>query len=57
VLLTPTPQPPDPCEPLAEGGYQGPDNRLYRVEIHQGGPLGTATFKWCARQRLRRPGG
>ena len=46
VLLTPTPQPPDPCEPLAEGGYQGPDNRLYRVEIHQGGPLGTATFKW-----------
>ncbi|HEY0555607.1 MAG TPA: DUF6519 domain-containing protein, partial [Thermoanaerobaculia bacterium] len=22
-------------------------NRLYRVEIHTGGPLGTATFKWA----------
>jgi hypothetical protein len=30
--------------PLA--GYQGLENQLYRVEIHQGGPAGTATFKW-----------
>lgn len=22
------------------------ENQLYRVEIHQGGPVGTATFKW-----------
>ncbi len=28
------------------GGYRGIDNALYRVEIHQGGAPGTATFKW-----------
>jgi hypothetical protein len=27
-------------------GYQGLENQLYRVEIHKGGSLGTATFKW-----------
>ena len=27
-------------------GYTGPENRLYRVEVHRGGPLGEATFKW-----------
>jgi hypothetical protein len=30
--------------PLA--GYRGQENQLYRVEIHTGGPVGTATFKW-----------
>jgi hypothetical protein len=30
----------------APGGYAGVDNRLYRVEIHDGGALGEATFKW-----------
>jgi hypothetical protein len=30
----------------SHGGYRGLENHLYRVEIHQGGPLGTATFKW-----------
>lgn len=30
----------------APGGYKGTENRLYRVEIHDGGALGTATFKW-----------
>ena len=30
----------------ASGGYRGTENRLYRVEIHDQGPLGTATFKW-----------
>ena len=30
--------------PLA--GYQGLENQLYRVEVHVGGPAGTATFKW-----------
>lgn len=27
-------------------GYTGPENRLYRVEIHDGGDPGEATFKW-----------
>lgn len=28
-------------------GYRGPENQLYRVEVHQGGTLHTpATFKW-----------
>jgi hypothetical protein len=27
-------------------GYKGLENQLYRVEIHRGGPQGTATFKW-----------
>jgi hypothetical protein len=42
-----TPPPPDdPCllPPLA--GYRGIENRLYRVEIQEGGALGTALFKW-----------
>jgi uncharacterized protein DUF6519/parallel beta helix pectate lyase-like protein len=36
----------DPCLIPPSGGYRGLDNRLYRVEIHDGGPSGTATFKW-----------
>ena len=28
------------------GGYVGTDNRLYRVEIHDGGDGGESTFKW-----------
>ncbi|HZF91077.1 DUF6519 domain-containing protein [Streptomyces sp.] len=27
-------------------GYRAPENQLYRVEVHHGGPEGTATFKW-----------
>ncbi len=46
LIVTTPPTPPDPCEPTAQGGYQGPDNRFYRIEIHDSGPLGTATFKW-----------
>lgn len=40
------PAPDDPCilPPLA--GYRGLENRLYRVEVHDGGALGTARFKW-----------
>ncbi len=34
------------CQPIAPAGYQGLENQLYRVEIHQGGPASTATFKW-----------
>jgi hypothetical protein len=34
------------CEPISAAGYQGLENQLYRVEIHHGGTLDTATFKW-----------
>ena len=36
----------DPCELPPSGGYRGLENQLYRVEIHDGGAVGTATFKW-----------
>jgi hypothetical protein len=36
----------DPCIVPANGGYRGSGNRCYRVEIHNGGPMGTAQFKW-----------
>jgi Family of unknown function (DUF6519) len=36
----------DPCTVPPTGGYRGTENRLYRVEIHDPGPLGTATFTW-----------
>ncbi len=40
------PDPSDPCLIAPQAGYEGLENRLYRVEIHEGGPMGTATFKW-----------
>ena len=36
----------DPCIVPPSGGYRGVENRHYRVEVHDPGPLGTATFKW-----------
>jgi hypothetical protein len=36
----------DPCELPPTGGYRGLENQTYRVEVHTGGPPGTATFKW-----------
>jgi hypothetical protein len=36
----------NPCLIPPTAGYQSLENQLYRVEIHQPGPLGTATFKW-----------
>ena len=36
----------DPCAIAADARYRGMENQLYRVEIHQGGPAGTASFKW-----------
>ncbi|HWK82160.1 MAG TPA: DUF6519 domain-containing protein, partial [Caldimonas sp.] len=36
----------DPCLIPPAGGYTGLENQLYRVEIHDGGAPGTATFKW-----------
>lgn len=36
----------DPCVIAADARYCGCENQLYRVEVHQGGPAGTASFKW-----------
>jgi hypothetical protein len=36
----------DPCITHPEARYRGAENQLYRVEIHQGGAVGVATFKW-----------
>jgi hypothetical protein len=44
--VVPTPAAEDPCLLAPGGGYRGLENRLYRVEIHRGGELGEATFKW-----------
>ncbi len=30
----------------APGGYSGLENHLYRLEIHDGGTVGSASFKW-----------
>ncbi|HEX3577708.1 MAG TPA: DUF6519 domain-containing protein [Thermoanaerobaculia bacterium] len=37
--------PATPCIAPPDAQYRG-ENQLYRVEIHDGGPAGTATFKW-----------
>lgn len=34
------------CAISPEARYRGYENRLFRVEIHQGGAAGQATFKW-----------
>lgn len=36
----------DPCIVNPTGGFRGTENRLYRLEVHDTGPLGSATFKW-----------
>jgi Family of unknown function (DUF6519) len=36
----------DPCLVPIAAGYKGLENQLYRVEIHDGGVSGKATFKW-----------
>ncbi len=43
---TAVPEDDDPCILPPNQGYRGTENRLYRVEIHDPGPQGTATFKW-----------
>jgi hypothetical protein len=44
----PAPDTDNPCLLPPEAGYLGLENQLYRVEVHQGGVLGTdpVTFKW-----------
>ncbi len=36
----------DPCAILSGTAYRGLENQLYRVEIHEPGEVGEATFKW-----------
>jgi hypothetical protein len=36
----------NPCLIPPTAGYQSVENQLYRVEIHQAGQPGTASFKW-----------
>jgi hypothetical protein len=36
----------DPCDVPPGAGFRRLENQLYRVEIHDPGALGTATFKW-----------
>ena len=36
----------NPCIIAPGAGYRGLENYLYRVEIHEGGEIGDATFKW-----------
>ncbi|MET8677347.1 DUF6519 domain-containing protein [Streptomyces sp. NPDC004647] len=36
----------DPCLVKPDARYRGPENQLYRVEIHEGGAAKAATFKW-----------
>jgi uncharacterized protein DUF6519 len=36
----------DPCLSAPDARYRGQENQLYRVEVHRGGPVGQATFKW-----------
>ncbi|MBI2767728.1 MAG: hypothetical protein HYX53_17670 [Chloroflexi bacterium] len=36
----------DPCELPPGAGYTRLENQLYRVEVHEPGALGKATFKW-----------
>ncbi|MFG2967183.1 DUF6519 domain-containing protein [Streptomyces sp. NPDC048288] len=36
----------DPCLVRPDARYRGPENQLYRVEVHAGGAAKDATFKW-----------
>jgi len=36
----------DACALPPEGGYRGPEHQSYRIEVHDGGQPGTATFTW-----------
>jgi Family of unknown function (DUF6519) len=43
---TPATGPATPCVLPPDSRFRGLENQLYRVEIHTGGDVGTATFKW-----------
>lgn len=42
----PTEEDEELCEIPESGGFRGIENRLYRVEVHESGRAGDATFKW-----------
>jgi hypothetical protein len=42
----PSPQSTDKCSLYETAGYTRLENQLYRIEVHDAGDLGTATFKW-----------
>ena len=42
----PSPQDDDPCITSPTARFRGAENQLYRVQIHHGGTVGQATFKW-----------
>jgi hypothetical protein len=44
VRTVPVPPEQDICDVPPAGGYRGPENQLYRVEIHDGGTA--PSFKW-----------
>ncbi|HEU5213949.1 MAG TPA: DUF6519 domain-containing protein [Gaiellaceae bacterium] len=47
VQATQPPAPADPCAVAPVGGYRGKENRLYRVEVHDGGgSADDVTIKW-----------
>ncbi|MBY5164276.1 DUF6519 domain-containing protein [Salsipaludibacter albus] len=46
VTTVPVEDDDDPCALPPTGGYRGLENQSYRVEVHDGGAPGTATFKW-----------
>lgn len=46
VETTPVDPDDNPCCLPLSGGFRGRGNQTYRVEIHDPGPAGTATFKW-----------
>jgi hypothetical protein len=46
VELGPQESDDDPCVIAADARYRGCENQLYRVDIHQGGLAGAASFKW-----------
>ncbi len=46
VGTMPVPPATNPCSLPPSGDYRGLENQTYRVEIHQGGLPGTATFLW-----------
>jgi len=43
---SPAPPAQEPCQLPPGSGYQGLENQLYRIEIHQSGGVNEATFKW-----------
>lgn len=36
----------EPCSLSPDARYRGSENQLYRVEVHRGGDVGSATFVW-----------